>query len=145
MKKILLGLVLSFVGVVAYAQDEAIFSHYLLNPTLINPGATGLSGERQIFMHLKNQWTGFPGAPRTYGLNYNGPVGDRLGLGMMISSDNIAAQTRLRGALSYAFRLQINKLNLGIGLYTAFERYRITTAVYENKLQDQNDKLIAQY
>jgi type IX secretion system PorP/SprF family membrane protein len=141
MKKILLSIVIfiSLSNLVVKAQDEAVFSHYTVNPLLINPAATGFSEKHQLFMNLRNTWTGFPGAPSTYALSYNGPVSDRLGIGAQILSENIAAFSRLRAQLSYAFRYNIADFKMGIGISTEFHRLRVDKELYDNPFTDQGD------
>ena len=102
----------------ANAQDEMIYNHYIINPVLVNPAATGANGGQNFFLHYKNQWTGFPGAPSTVAINYNGAVGQKMGLGAYLSNDNIAYQNSLRALLSYSFRFKINDFKAALGLST---------------------------
>ncbi len=141
MKKHLLFLFIFFAAGFAYvqAQDEAVFSHYHINPLLINPAATGFSEKHQLFMNLRNTWSGFPGAPSTYALSYNGPMSDRLGIGVQVLSENIAAFSRLRAQLSYAFRYNIQDFKMGIGISTEFHRLRVDNEVYDNPFTDNGD------
>ena len=44
----------------ATAQDEAVFTHYHINPILINPAHAGFTELHHIQMNLRNQWAGFP-------------------------------------------------------------------------------------
>ena len=75
MKKIILLVIsLSFFGLKIYAQEQSAFTHYQINPVIINPAAAGFSDDQRIFLHARNQWTGFPGAPKTYALSYDGPI-----------------------------------------------------------------------
>ena len=74
------------------AQEEAIFNHYHANPLLINPATAGYDRDHhKIFMNVRNQWAGFTGAPETYSLSYNGPIGSRLGIGALLFTENIAS------------------------------------------------------
>jgi len=56
-------------------QDETIFKHYYLNHSLINPAASGIEDAHQLRLNMRNQFAGFPGAPQTYSVGYNGPLG----------------------------------------------------------------------
>ena len=134
-------LLLTTVG--AKAQDEAIFSHYLFNPTIINPGATGFSETHQIWGHYRNAWTGFTDQPRTFIVSYNGALSNNLGLGAMVFSENIAQLNRLRGQLSYAFRYKLgDNFKLGIGLSTQIQQLRLVTQA-DNTLVNFNDNVLA--
>ena len=69
------------------AQDEAIFGHYMFNPSLINPAYVGFEGKHQLFTHYRSQWTGFPGAPQTFAMTYNGTLSDKVGLGGLLLNE----------------------------------------------------------
>lgn len=128
----------------AVAQDEAIFSHYHLNPILINPAVAGFNETHHLQMNLRNQWTGFPGAPSTYMISYNGPIGKTLGLGVGVLSENIAQLSRMKVGLNYAFRYKINDLNFTAGFSTELSQMKLANTVYEQQggLYEQGDILI---
>ncbi len=126
----------------ATAQDEGIFHHYLVNPTLFNPAFAGLAGKHQVFAHTRSQWSGFPGAPTTYALTYNGIVADKVGLGAMLLNENLAALNRVRGQLSYAYHYTSKQYQLGLGFSTEFHRSRITEEALLNPYVNRADFLV---
>lgn len=128
----------------AYSQDEAIFSHYHVNPILINPAYAGASGMQHIQMNLRNQWTGFPGAPQTYMVNYNGPVGKVLGLGVNVMSEDIAQISRLKFGLNYAFRMSMNDLDFSLGFSTDYQDFRLANSIFDqpNPLYQPGDQIV---
>lgn len=143
MKKILLFIfALSFIGTIN-AQEEAIFNHYHINPLLINPGTAGYDkANHKLFMNVRNAWSGFTGAPETYAISYNGPVGKSLGIGAMIFTENIAALTRTRMQFSYAFRYDIKDVKMGIGMSTEFHRMRLANSADDSPFYDFGDNVI---
>jgi len=126
----------------AQAQDYSVFSHYHISPVLINPAAAGFNDNHEILMNLRNQWTGFPGAPKSYGVTYNGAFGNNLGLGVGVLSDNIGPISRMKLKLDYAFHMDINKLRMATGLTTEFSSNRLASSVLSNPLQEDGDVLI---
>lgn len=128
----------------AKAQDEAIFSHYHISPILINPAYAGMSGMQHVQMNLRNQWTGFPGAPQTYMVNYNGPMGKVLGLGLNVMSEDIAQISRLKFGLNYAFRFKVNDLDFSLGFSTDFQDFRLANSVLDqaNPLYEPGDFIV---
>jgi type IX secretion system PorP/SprF family membrane protein len=125
------------------AQYEAIFSHYQVNKLLINPATAGFDQDNhKLFMNVRNQWSGFTGAPESYSLSYNGPIGKSLGLGALIFTEKIASFTRYRMQLSYAFRYDINETKLGFGMSTEFNRTRLDNSVLNDPLYDAGDQII---
>jgi len=148
MKKFLLPILLSFVVFNLNAQEESIFSHYTINPVLVNPAAAGFDeSAHNIFLNLRAAYTGFPGSPKTYSVNYNGPVGNNLGLGALLYSENIAGLTRYRAQLSYAVRFKAgDDYKFGVGLSTELHRSRLNGDPVSNNpdLYDLGDVLLNQ-
>jgi len=143
MKKLILAVSMLFAFGYLAAQDEAIYTHYHLNPTLVNPGATGFKGHSTVHMNARLQWTGFPGSPESYALSYNGAVGESFGLGAMIFNEEIASLSRTRIQLNYAFLFnKFENYKIGLGLSTEFERHSVPSSVLTNPLYDEGDALL---
>ncbi|MBK7410623.1 MAG: PorP/SprF family type IX secretion system membrane protein [Saprospirales bacterium] len=125
------------------AQDPAIFNHYLVSPILINPSYAGFEEAHILQGNFRNQWTGFPGAPVTYGFNYNGPIGKTLGLGFNVLGENIASITRFRFQLNYAFRFNIGEnVKMAAGFSTEFSNLQLNNSALQNPFYEQGDNLI---
>lgn len=126
------------------AQDEALFGHYLVNPTLINPAFSGTSGKYQIFGHLRNQWTGFPGQPKTYALSVNAPLLDKVGIGAMLLNESFGLVDRMRGQLSYAYHYDDAKRGFksGFGFSTEFHRTRLRAIDPLDPFYDNGDRIV---
>lgn len=144
MKKLFTFILFVFALVRASAQDEAVFTHYYINPILINPAYAGFDETHRLQMNLRNQWTGFPGAPATYMVGYNGPIGKTLGVGAGVLSENIAQLTRFRVNLNYAFRYHVNDFKFSAGFSTEFQQMRLANSVLDQSdpLYDQGDFLV---
>jgi type IX secretion system PorP/SprF family membrane protein len=142
MKKIIFTLLMGFAYLFADAQEQAIYSQYQLFPVLVNPGATGFENKHQFLLNTRKAWTGFPGAPSTYTLMYNGPVGEKLALGAGIFSDKIGAMNTMRLQLNYAFRFKIQAMQIGLGLSTEFINTSLSNSLLDNPIIDTNDKML---
>ena len=127
----------------AQAQDEAIFQHYILNPTLLNPAFAGANGGHDLFLHARHHFAGFEDAPRSYALSYNGAVGNNVGLGAMLLSDNVASLNRIRGAISYSYQYRGENWKGGAGFTTEFNQNRLNGDVNNSPFYDQNDRSVA--
>ncbi|MBK8347115.1 MAG: PorP/SprF family type IX secretion system membrane protein [Saprospiraceae bacterium] len=99
-----------------YFDERYIYTQAQLNPQLINPGAIGSAMKHQILLNYRNKWSGIDGAPRTATISYNGPVGNRLGLGVNIVSDRFGELETTKGALglSYTIKSETNQVGFGI-------------------------------
>ncbi len=127
----------------AQGQEEGFYRHYLLSPVLINPAYTGFEDQHNLIFNYNRQWADFDGGPNTVTANYNGPVGEQIGLGITLLSDNAASLTRNRTTLSYAFKFMMNELDLSLGLATTFEQLRLKgTALLQSGIDVSDPVLV---
>ncbi|RMF29407.1 MAG: type IX secretion system membrane protein PorP/SprF [Bacteroidetes bacterium] len=128
------------------AQEQAaVYMHYHLSPILVNPSVAGFSGNHQIQMNIRSQWTTFPNAPKTYSLNYDGPLGRVLGIGVGLLSEDIGGMNRLRFQLNYAFRYEVTKeVKLGLGFSTEFQNIKVSDSVRDNVFYEEGDEILEQ-
>ena len=140
MKKVILFIGgLFFLCLTTYAQEQSAFTHYHINPVLINPAVAGINGDHEVFLHARSQWAGFPGAPKTYALSYNGPFGKTFGLGATIYSENIASINQFRAAINYSFRYELDKLKVGFGFSTEFSQMRLDNGILTDPKYNTGD------
>lgn len=139
---ILLAVVSSAVAQVRYFDERYISTLSFLNPVLINPGATGNAGTHQVIVNYKNKWATFPGTPKTYLVSYDGPVADRLGFGVLASSDTNGSleTTKLQGSLSYT--IESPKNVIGAGFSAEYINHNLAGDVITNRYVEDGDALI---
>ncbi|MFK8057424.1 MAG: PorP/SprF family type IX secretion system membrane protein [Saprospiraceae bacterium] len=125
MKKLLYIASLLFVVGQLTAQNEAILTQYTVQPYLLNPALSGFDDLHQIRMNYRSSWTGFPDAPNTYALNYNGPVSKNFGIGGQVLGENVASTFRYNVKVSYAFHADVNDFRLAGGFSTSFSNFRL--------------------
>jgi len=125
----------------ATAQETGIFTHYYLNPVLINPGATGFEDSHEFIFDYRNKSAGFDGSPRTFTLLYNGPVGDGLGVGGQLLTDRIGAHRSFMGAVNFAYRFSSDEWKFGAGLQAGFQQVRLDD-VNDDPFLDDSDPLL---
>lgn len=108
------------------AQQEAIFSQFFYNKTLLNPGAAGSNGRPCLTAFHRQQWVGLEGAPVTQSLSFNSPAfADRVGLGLTLMNDRIGFFNSTFVNLAYAYRVQFGKGKLGIGMQASYLHHRV--------------------
>ena len=107
------------------AQQDPLYSQYINNPFVINPAYAGFTNNLSTAVSYRQQWAGFEGGPKTF--NASGHVSlfdNRMGAGLMISSDQIGSNTVTEVFGSYAYRIQIdNKRTLSFGLQAGVANY----------------------
>ena len=142
MKKILFTLIFGLSAMAAFSQEQAIYSQYHAFPVLINPGYTGFENQHQFLANYRSTWTTFPEKPSTYTLMYNGPVGDKLALGGALFSDNAGKVSTTKVQINYAFRFQVKKVRIGLGLSTEFLNRRADAGLLNDPLVERNDEVL---
>ena len=100
------------------AQQEIIFSQYMLNSQLFNPAFFGLEENLTISSLNSLQWLGFEGNPTTNSILLDAKLKNNLGIGMELISDKIGPTSSNFIAINAAYHLKLNKnsqkLSLGI-------------------------------
>lgn len=136
--------VLFFAGVSSLsAQQQTLYTNYLLNAYAYNSGVVGSQPYAQANLFYRNQWTGFEGAPKTYLMSLYGPLKKMKGaaVGGMIMADKTGLISTNTGYLTFAYHVKLNKkFSLGLGISAGLKQYRIK--LYDVKAYDQGDQLL---
>lgn len=102
-----------------FAQQDPMYSMYMFDKMLINPGYTGSSNWFVASAKYRNQFSGLNGKPTTQTFNLHGPIQKKhIGLGLKIINDKIGVVNSLNVAadLSYHLNLAGGKLSAGLEL-----------------------------
>jgi type IX secretion system PorP/SprF family membrane protein len=122
------------------AQQQSLYTNYLLNSYAYNPAVAGAQPYLQANMSYRNQWVGFDGAPKTALVSLYGPLKKQknIALGGMIVSDKTGLITTNSGYLTFAYHVKLNKkTKLGFGLSGGMKQY--TVRLYDVKAYDKGD------
>jgi type IX secretion system PorP/SprF family membrane protein len=110
----------------ANSQQLPIYTQYFWNDYVINPAFTGMSKYSPIQVGVRNQWTGFKGAPATYTLGGHSSFKDnKMGFGGMLFLDDMGGAIQQTGLmLNYSYFLKLNeRSNLSFGLAGILNQY----------------------
>jgi len=118
MKKIIIIGIALLGGVSTYAQQEAMFTHYMFNTLAINPAYAGSRDALTVTALHRSQWVGFDGAPTTQTLTLHAPVlNDKIGLGLSVLKDKIGPLNTTAIYADFAYKIKVsNKGRLAFGL-----------------------------
>ncbi|MBI3142476.1 MAG: type IX secretion system membrane protein PorP/SprF [Bacteroidetes bacterium] len=119
MNRIILSLAIMAIGCVqqVFAQQDAMFTHYMFNQVVYNPAFVGAEMGDNFCINLvhHNQWMGYSdefgsAAPLTTTFNIHKPLKlgkHKLGAGLIVWTDGLGFQatTTVMGALSYHYQL----------------------------------------
>src|SRR6187431_1205155 len=80
-------LVLCINGGHLYAQQNLVYNHFFLNPSLYNPSYFGANRYTEVFLNYRKQWSGVNGAPSTATLNFHLPFNHKTAMGITAYQD----------------------------------------------------------
>lgn len=120
------------------AQQDIMISQYLFNGLLLNPAYAGSHSYINSTLLQRSQWTQMDGAPVTSVMAIDGPMAaEDLGLGLLITMDEIGVTSQLDVAVNFAYRLDMPVGHLAFGLRAGAASYR--AAIQDVEIWDPTD------
>jgi type IX secretion system PorP/SprF family membrane protein len=125
MKKQLVFSVLFLFCVGVMAQQDPLYSQYIINPLLINPAYSGITTDLNASVMYRKQWAGFEGSPVTMNANAHISLSNnRMGAGLIILQDQIGVDKTTEVTATYGYHLPINNdITLSFGLQGGMINY----------------------
>jgi type IX secretion system PorP/SprF family membrane protein len=118
------GLALS---IQTHAQQDAMYSQYMFNYLLVNPGYAGSRDVLSMTGMYRRQWVNIPGSPSTLTFSGDMPLAnERMGIGLTFFEDKIGVEGNTGIYASYAYRIRLTQkgtlsfgANVGVTQYSA--------------------------
>jgi type IX secretion system PorP/SprF family membrane protein len=133
-KKISFFILLLLVKLAALAQQDPLYTNYMLAKTITNPAFVGAGEDVNALFTNRIMFAGFgEGKPETSVFGIEAPVeifGSKSGLGVMVKSDAIGYQEQTDVELTYSYHATLETGRLGIGLNGGFYNYHIAGEWY---------------
>jgi type IX secretion system PorP/SprF family membrane protein len=108
MKTFFLYFSLLVIGIIAQAQQSAIYYHPWLNPYLYNPASAGIDESTRCFLQYQKTMQNMTGSPETFTFTAEHPFSNpKMGIGITFSSDHENFISNKTGYLTYRYRLQL--------------------------------------
>ncbi|MDZ4715468.1 MAG: type IX secretion system membrane protein PorP/SprF [Cytophagales bacterium] len=109
-------------SVTVAAQQRPVQSLYMFDPLLINPAYAGAQVQMSGTAVYRNQWVNLEGAPKTFTTTlHSGFLKSKMGLGIIMSSDQIGVHSDASFFGVYSYRININReMSLSMGLQGGF-------------------------
>ncbi|PLX12242.1 MAG: hypothetical protein C0594_02665 [Marinilabiliales bacterium] len=128
MKKLVFSIAFLFIVTGLFAQQQPLYSQYLLNGFLLNPAMAGSESYIPIRITARDQWEGIKGAPRTLAVSgHTQLAGQKMGVGGYIYTDAFGPISRTGLMASYAYHLMLHKIDskLAFGLSVSAFQYKV--------------------
>jgi len=109
-----------------YAQQEPNYSLYRYTMNVINPAYAGADGNTSLTSNIRSQWATVQDAPETQSFFYTQPIGNKIGIGLSIVSDQVFIESQTSFNIDFSYRLQVSEAtNLFLGLKAGGSSYDI--------------------
>lgn len=126
MKKTGLTLLVALCGLLAFGQQDALFSQYMFNKLVINPAYTGSRDVLSATLVNRMQWVGIDGAPNTATFSAHTPLRKgKVALGGYMYSDRIGPVHDFGVLGNYAYRIFMDDWRLAFGLQVGIKKMDI--------------------
>jgi type IX secretion system PorP/SprF family membrane protein len=142
MKKILILTIVLYTSVSSFAQQLPLYSNYFFTPYMYNPALSGKSGDTELSIVHRRQWTGIQGSPETSAIGLNGGIdSEKWGYSLYAYNDqtDIVSRTAFYGNYAYHLRFsETGTISFGLGagyLYNSIDQSAI-------RVKDPTDPLL---
>ncbi|XCF06156.1 type IX secretion system membrane protein PorP/SprF [Tamlana crocina] len=138
--KIKVFIVMVLCGWSAYAQQEAHYSQYMYNMSMVNPAYMINSPHIiEVGSLYRTQWVGIEGAPKTANVFANLPLNSNMELSVNYLNDNIGGKINISENVfnvDFAYKIKLKAdLNLSFGLKTGIDHLNFS-AIGSNVISD---------
>jgi type IX secretion system PorP/SprF family membrane protein len=126
-QKLTLVLASTLMCFAAHAQQEPMFTHYMDNTLLVNPGYAGSRDALTVTALHRSQWVNFKGAPITQTITMHAPLrNEHIGIGLSVMNDKIGPINNTSVVADFAYIMKLSKksklalgVNAGINVFQA--------------------------
>lgn len=110
----------------ALSQQDPLYTQYMDNLLVINPGYAGSKNIGNVLVVARSQWVSFDGAPATRSFAYHTPVEKKnVGIGFSLLSDKVGPMKQTGVYADYSYFLQVSdRFRLGMGLKAGVSFFR---------------------
>lgn len=110
MKKLIFTAAAVFLGTIAIAQQQSLYSSFLLNGFVYNPALAGVEDHLDVKTSYRRQWLGVPGSPTTMYASIHGAANQRD-----LNREELGSLP-MRGSSSAKFKYEApRKIRHGVG------------------------------
>lgn len=107
------------------AQQDPLYSQYMLNPLLINPAYAGLNNNFNAMAGYRAQWTGLEGQPTTLNASaHSSLAGNKVGVGILFINDRIGNTSNTETNFSVSYKLELAESVFSFGMQAGFQSFR---------------------
>lgn len=146
MKK--LFIIIGFIAIAKFVsgQQLPLYSQYMQNAFLMNPAIAGSEKHAPLRTTVRSQWVGFDEGtttPSTQSISCHAPLkGMNMGLGGYLFNDRFGALNRSGLNISYAYHLDLYKIDSKLGFGISGSIYQHTVDKSKLTMLDPDDAIL---
>lgn len=107
------------------AQQDPLYSQYMVNPLLLNPSYAGSTNNFSGIVGYRTQWAGFEGQPKTMSASaHTSLVNNQIGVGIVILNDKIGNISNTETNTSVSYKLKLRKSIFSFGMQVGIQSFR---------------------
>lgn len=143
-KTAILILILIGISLTGKAQLNAFQNMYFQNRYMYNPAMAGLNRGLNVNVNYRQQWSNFPGTPKTGAVTADYQVSEKVGLGINVTNDQsgLLRTTQAMGTYAYHLPLSANNQYLSFGASLGIHDSRVA---YDKINGDPTDGEVSQF
>lgn len=127
MKNRIIQVVILFIGVVAFAQQDPHYTQYMYNMSVMNPAYAGSKENLSLGLLYRKQWVEIEDAPTTATFFGHAPVGKNVGMGLSVISDKIGPVEENNVYADFSYTLNLGgEHKLAFGLKTGLTLHNVS-------------------
>ncbi|MCZ2101760.1 MAG: PorP/SprF family type IX secretion system membrane protein [Chitinophagales bacterium] len=112
-------------GLAANGQQQQMYTQFMYNKLALNPAFSGNESYLSASLLYRDQWNGFPGAPKAQVFNVNLPrIGNRIGLAVNFERQTIGITEKITYELMYAYKFLLGDGTLSMGMNVSGRNYK---------------------
>lgn len=124
----------------AFAQQDAQYTQYMYNTLSVNPAYAGSRDVLSFVGLYRTQWVGLDGAPDTFTASLHSPVGEKVGLGLNVTHDQIFITSETYVDIDFSYTLDLpNEGKLALGLKAGGHFLNVDTSKLNTGAFNQGD------
>ncbi|MFK7832430.1 MAG: type IX secretion system membrane protein PorP/SprF [Winogradskyella sp.] len=113
-----------------HAQQDPQYTQYMYNMNIINPAYAGSRENLSFGLLYRNQWTNIEGGPETGTFFGHAPLGNNIGLGASVISDNIGPVNETNAYVDVSYTLNLggeHRLAFGVKAGATFHDINLSS------------------
>jgi type IX secretion system PorP/SprF family membrane protein len=140
--RIVIAIIVAMLSLPALAQQDPLYSQYMLNPFQINPAYAGLNNNFNAMAGYRTQWTGLEGQPTTTTVSGHSSVAsNKVGVGLVFINDRIGNLSNTETNLAVSYKLAFKESTFSFGMQAGLQSFRADNS--QIKLIDSDDLAFA--